>query len=91
MKYQRTARFRKSFDALPKEIQAKVHKAFVLFKQNPQHPSLRVKKMELPGDIWEGRLDNFYRFTFEYVTDEQGEKECIFRNVGRHDILDHSP
>jgi hypothetical protein len=91
MIYRRRRKFKKSFAELPHDIQEKTFKAFELFKGNPQHPSLRIKKMKLPGDIWEGRKDDFYRFTFEYVTGEQGETICYFRNIGRHDILDHSP
>lgn len=90
MKYHRTARFRKAFKTLPQNIQEKTHKAFILFRQNPRHPSLGVKKME-GRNIWEGRIDDFYRFTFEYQTNEHGETVCLFRNVGRHDILDHAP
>lgn len=42
--------------------------------------------------ICEGRIDDFYRFTFEYLTDDDtGEEVCYFRNIGRHDILDHNP
>jgi hypothetical protein len=91
MIYRRLPEFRKSYTQLRHNIQEKAVKAFALFRENPRHPSLRVKKMNLPGDIWEGRIDDFYRFTFEYVTHEKGEKICYFRNIGRHDILDHSP
>ena len=92
MKYQRTARFKRAFKSLPGDVQVKVAKAFVLFQANPQHPSLGVKKMQGLKGIWEGRIDDFYRFTFEYVTDEStGETMCLFRNIGRHDILDHNP
>lgn len=90
MKYQRTARFRKAFNTLPQNIQAKTHKAFALFRENPRHPSLGVKKMA-DREIWEGRIDDFYRFTFEYQTDDDGETLCLFRNIGRHDMLDHAP
>lgn len=92
MKYRRSDQFKKSFDALPKEVQDKVYKAFRLFQENPRHPSLGVKKMKGYEAIWEGRIDDFYRFTFEYLTDDDmGEEVCYFRNIGRHDILDHNP
>jgi hypothetical protein len=60
---------------------------------NPDHLSLQVKQMKGKyKDIWEGRVDQFYRFTFEYYRDaETNEMVCSFRNVGRHDILDHNP
>jgi hypothetical protein len=40
MNYARTERFKKAYAKLPPEIQAKVSKAFQLFKENPRHPSL---------------------------------------------------
>jgi mRNA interferase RelE/StbE len=92
MKYRRTERFRKATEALPKTIKAKIPKAFKLFQENPQHPSLGVKKIKGLENIWEGRIDDFYRFTFEYQTDpETDEPVCLFRNIGRHDIIDHAP
>lgn len=92
MKYHRTPRFKKAFKRLPKTIRAKVPKAFALFQANPQHPSLGVKKIQGRDDLWEGRIDIFYRFTFEYQTDsETGEQVCLFRNIGRHEIIEHDP
>lgn len=92
MIYERTRRFDKSLDSLPANIQAKAFKAIRLFVDNPDHPSLQIKKMKKYVGIWEGRVDQFYRFTFEYDQDTNtGETICRFRNVGRHDILDRSP
>jgi mRNA-degrading endonuclease RelE of RelBE toxin-antitoxin system len=92
MKYRRTENFRKAVKELPKPIQAKIQKAFSLFIENPQHPSLGVKKIKGVENIWEGRIDDFYRFTFEYQKDaDTGEPICLFRNIGRHDIIDHAP
>jgi mRNA-degrading endonuclease RelE of RelBE toxin-antitoxin system len=91
MIYRRSPEFKKAFKRLPAHIQDKTQKAFILFQQNPRHPSLNVKKMEGRGPIWEGRIDDFYRFTFEYQTDENGDTVCLFRNIGRHDMLDHAP
>src|SRR5713226_3078109 len=97
MKFQNSKRFLKAFAALPKPIQAKAQKAFALFVAKPTypyHPSLVVKKLkglQSDVDVWEGRIDQFYRFTFNYYKDpESGEAICIFRNMGRHDIIDHA-
>jgi hypothetical protein len=47
---------------------------------NPRHPSLGVKKIKGTKSIFEARVDDHYRFTFEY-----GEKdEIILRVVGPH-------
>lgn len=92
MIYERTRRFNKSLESLPANIQEKTIKALTLFVRDAQHPSLQVKKMKKHKGIWEARVDQFYRFTFEYYRDEEsGETVCAFRNVGRHDILDHNP
>ncbi len=92
MIYRRTPTFNKAYKALPHNIQLKVKKAFNLFQQNPNHPSLGVKKIKGREDLWEGRIDQFYRFTFEYVRQpETNERVCLFRNIGRHEIIDHEP
>ena len=96
MKFRNSKRFMKSFAELPKPFQQKAQKAFSLFIANPTypyHPSLYVKKIKgLAEDVWEGRIDQFYRFTFHYEKeDESGETVCVFRNIGRHDIVDHAP
>ncbi len=46
MKYARTERFKKAYAKLPPDIQDKVVKAFQLFKENPRHPSLGVKRVQ---------------------------------------------
>ncbi len=92
MIYRWEARFKKAYKTLPKEIQEKADKAFLLFVQNPRHPSLRVKKMQGYEGIWECRVDRSYRITFEYdKDDESGESICRFRNIGTHDILEKAP
>jgi mRNA-degrading endonuclease RelE of RelBE toxin-antitoxin system len=86
MKYRRLPTFKKNFSRLPQDIQLKAGKAFLLFRQNPNHPSLHVKRMEgMPG-VWEGRVDIHYRFTFHYEGDT-----VVLRNIGPHDILDKKP
>jgi hypothetical protein len=47
MKYRRTVQFKSAFEKLPPEIKEKAYKAFLLFQQNPYHPSLFVKNMRL--------------------------------------------
>jgi mRNA-degrading endonuclease RelE of RelBE toxin-antitoxin system len=83
MKYRRAPKFKKSVDKLPDDIKKKVQKAFDLFQKDPNHPSLRIKKMEGLKDTWEGRINIQYRFIFEY-----GEDEIIFLNIGPHDVID---
>jgi mRNA-degrading endonuclease RelE of RelBE toxin-antitoxin system len=92
MIYRRTGRFRDAYRTLPKEIQEKVIRPFSLFKTNPRHPSLVIKKMKGREDIWEGRIDQDYRFTFHFEKDEKtGETICVFRNVDSHDACLKNP
>lgn len=92
MKYQTTAKFDKAFAALTNEVQRKVERALVKFQGDPKPRSLEIEKMRGYKGIWEARIDDFYRFTFEYDKDEAtGEVICRYRSVGRHDILDHDP
>ncbi len=94
MKFQKSRRFQKSFETLPSETQEKARKAFGLFKQQPTppfHPSLVIKKVRGVSGIWEGRIDEFYRFTFEITQTEAGEAVYYFRNIGRHEITSTSP
>ena len=92
MKYQRTDRFKKDYKALPAEIQAAVQKAFLLFKQDSRHASVRVKKMEGFKDIWEGHITLGYVFTFQWDSDpETKEQIALFRRVGKHDEVYDNP
>jgi mRNA-degrading endonuclease RelE of RelBE toxin-antitoxin system len=82
MKIYRTERFKKDYQKLPLEIRkaAKKHLAFLL--SNPDHPSLNIKKMQDPRNIWEARVIESYRFTFQIEEDKY-----ILRKIGTHDIL----
>ena len=91
MIYRRTKRFKESFEALPIEIKEKAIKAFSLFKVNKDHPSLVIKKMKGKENVWEGRIDISYRFTFHFEHDrETGDTTCVFRNIGPHGVLGRS-
>jgi mRNA-degrading endonuclease RelE of RelBE toxin-antitoxin system len=84
MLFRRSDRFKKAFQALPAPIQEKAVKAFRLLAENPRHPSLHVKKIQGVVQIWEGRIDRQYRFTFEFQM-EAGERILVFRNIDHHD------
>ena len=82
MKFYRTERFKKSYKKLPLQIKKLAKKQFRLLLSNPRHPSLNIKKMQDLRNIWEGRITESYRFTFQI------EKDCyVFRNIGTHKIL----
>ena len=82
MKFYRTERFKKQYKKLPQPIKKATQKQLGLLLSNPDHPSLNIKKMKDPRNIWEGRITKSYRFTFQI------EDDCyILRNIGTHDIL----
>jgi len=87
MQYVRLKQFKKSYDKLPEDIKQKTRKAFELFKQDQKHPSLNIKLIQgQKRKIYEGRINKYYRFTFEIVDDT-----IYFRNIGRHDIISVAP
>jgi mRNA interferase RelE/StbE len=92
MKYRRTAHFKKAYRLLPPEIARKVVRVFMLFQKDPRHPSLAIKKIKGTKDIWEGRIDQDYRFTFHYEkTGTSNELTCVFRNIDSHDACLKKP
>jgi mRNA-degrading endonuclease RelE of RelBE toxin-antitoxin system len=82
MKVLSTKTFDQDYKTLPDTIQSLVDRKLRIFLQNPHHPSLRIKKMEDPREIWEGRISKSYRFTFQIHEDTY-----ILRRLGTHDIL----
>ncbi|MGB8951224.1 MAG: hypothetical protein WCC06_00960 [Candidatus Aminicenantales bacterium] len=80
LKITRTERFKKSVLDLDQQTREKLRKQLEILISNLRHPSLRVKKIKGTKSIFEARVDDHYRFTFEY-----GEKnEIILRVVGPH-------
>lgn len=82
MRIQTTTPFDRDFTTLPAAIRRHAVKQLRLLVENPRYPSLRLKKMEDPRDIWEGRVTRSYRFTFQIVGDMY-----VLRRIGTHDIL----
>ncbi len=82
MKIQTTKPFDKDYDALPEFIKDRADKQFILLLENPNHPSLRLKKIKGHSEIWEGRITKSYRFTFQI-----SKEIYILRRIGTHAIL----
>ena len=80
MKFCRTEKFKKKYKKLPDHIKKAAKKQLLL--SHPQHRSLNIKKMNDPRDIWEGRITESYRFTFQKKGDLY-----ILRTIGTHDVL----
>jgi mRNA-degrading endonuclease RelE of RelBE toxin-antitoxin system len=82
MKLVFTKPFVRAYRDLPERIKRLTDKQLGLLLNNPQHPSLALKKMQDPREIWEGRITESYRFTFQIVGDTY-----VLRRVGTHDLL----
>jgi mRNA interferase RelE/StbE len=82
MRIQTTKPFDRDYGNLPTEIKERANKQLALFFENPHHPSLRLKKIRGHPTIWEGRITESYRFTFQI----SGEL-YLLRRIGTHDIL----
>ena len=61
MKSFRTEEFREAFAALPTKIQAQARRAYRLFVDNPNHPSLQFKKVNSTKPIYSVRVTLHYR------------------------------
>lgn len=78
--FRTTEKFEKNLKILPKEIRKKFYKQLNLLLSDLRHPSLHTKRIQGTSDIWEGRVDYKYRFTFNLY---QGV--VILRVIGNHD------
>ena len=56
-----TSKFRSCFNKLPMHIKRTARKAYALWKENPQHPSLRFKPVSPQEEIYSVRVNLGYR------------------------------
>jgi hypothetical protein len=61
MKSVTTQRFRKAFDALPKDVQERARRAYKRWKQNSSHASLHFKQVHDEKPIYSVRIGLSYR------------------------------
>ncbi|HBL35222.1 MAG TPA: hypothetical protein DDZ55_00275 [Firmicutes bacterium] len=62
------------------EIKKILRKKLDILLDNPQHPSLRTKKIQGQKDIFESSITMGMRITWQYVDDG-----IYLRNIGEHD------
>lgn len=53
--------FWRAYGRLAPSVMARVRLAYQLFAENPDHPSLRFKKLQGGGNIWSVRISGQYR------------------------------
>ena len=61
MKSRTTVQFRESLVRLPDEIRQQARTAYRQFQDNPNHPSLRFKKVHPTLPIYSARINKSYR------------------------------
>ena len=85
MVHRASAGFWKSYDALSAELRGRADKQFALIKANPQHPSLRFKKIgDREGhEVWSARITLKYRTLAITLPDE-----FLWFWIGEHGVYD---
>ena len=73
-------RFVKSYKKLDRVIRLQVDKTLQIIVINPNHPSLRLKRVQGTKDIWEARVNMSIRITLTL-----SEDTIQLRNVGTHE------
>ena len=61
MKSQTTKQFRDLLAALPEPVQHQARDAYQLFKANPAHPSLHLKRLNTKAPLYSARVGTHYR------------------------------
>jgi mRNA-degrading endonuclease RelE of RelBE toxin-antitoxin system len=77
-----TEPFKKDYKRLPADARERANQTLRRFASDSRHPSLHVKKMEGVPDIWEMRVSDNYRMTFQFV-----QEGVLLRRIGTHNIL----
>lgn len=70
----------KIYRKLPINIKKKADKQLIMLLSNPQHPSLRVKKLQGGKDYFEARIDYHYRLVFS-----KENSDIYIHSLGSHD------
>jgi len=73
--------FKKDYKRLPQPIKDAFKKQVKLLLTNPDHPSLDLKKMADPRNIWRCKITASHRLTLHVEGDTY-----VFRRIGPHDI-----
>jgi len=69
MKFRLTAKAERDYDALSLPLQARVDKQLALLLQSLRQPSIRAKKYDETRGLWQGRVNQAYRFYFRIEGD----------------------
>jgi mRNA-degrading endonuclease RelE of RelBE toxin-antitoxin system len=81
-----TERFKKAYKKLSDKERKALRKKLDLMSTNPNHPSLRTKKVQGTDNIFECSINMAIRMTWQY----DGES-ILLRVVGDHDAVLKNP
>lgn len=82
MHIEATDTFIRLYKKLPADIKRRVKRNLELFSINPAHPSLGHKKMAGQTDIYEIRVSDNYRLTYQKIG-----SIAYLRKIGTHNLL----
>lgn len=83
MKSRTTRRFWELYLALPTDIRRKADEAYVLWQENPGHPSLHFKRIDPEDQIYSARIDRRYR-----VLGALQGNTMVWFWIGKHEVYD---
>lgn len=86
MKLLRTPQFDKDLRRLSPQDRQRALRKLEQFRENPDHPSFRKKKMLGWNDIWEAHISERCVFTFQWGEPVDDEPVVLLRRIGRHDV-----
>jgi hypothetical protein len=77
------ASFWRAYEALDPRVRLTARRTFALFQENPEHPSLRFKKLAGYEYVWSVRINEQYRAVGERTGDT-----IVWVWIGSHNDFD---
>ena len=75
--------FTKSYKKLSAQLRKQIDNKLLLLAENPNHPSLRTKRIQGTQRLYESSVNMDIRLIWHY----EGDKLIILLDTGHHDIL----
>jgi len=79
-------RFVRSYKKLDRAIRLQIDKTLQIMVTNPNHPSLRLKRIQGTKNVWEASVNMSIRITLTF-----SEDTIQIRNVGTHEQVFRPP
>jgi len=76
--------FWRAYDGLTPPVREAARKAYSLFAENPEHPSLRFKKLGGGDSVWSVRINEQYR-----AVGERNGDTVVWVWIGSHNDFDN--